>query len=107
MEAVRAADPDRTYHFARVKSNLGIRPVFHQLQRAGGTGAYIFICVAGLPSGVHAIERASAPEHGDHRSWPTIRDLLAEGPPDQVTSRAPVYERNGAPRCVIGQVAAR
>ena len=59
--------------FRYLKSTLGIRPVFHQ--RTERVDAHIFISLLAYHM-LHAIERRLQ-EHGDHRSWPTIRDLLA------------------------------
>ena len=59
--------------FRYLKSNLGIRPVFHQ--RTERADAHIFISLLAYHL-LHAIERRLQ-EHGDHRSWSTIRDLLS------------------------------
>ncbi len=59
--------------FRYLKSNLGIRPVFHQ--RTERADAHIFISLLAYHL-LHAIERRLQ-ENGDHRSWPTIRDLLS------------------------------
>ena len=59
--------------FRYLKSTLGIRPVFHQ--RTERVDAHIFISLLAYHL-LHAIERRLQ-ENGDHRSWPTIRDLLA------------------------------
>ena len=56
--------------FRYLKSNLGM---FHQ--RSERVDAHIFISLLAYHL-LHAIERRLQ-EHGDHRSWPTIRDLLA------------------------------
>ena len=58
--------------FRYLKSTLGIRPVFHQ--RSERVDGHIFISLLAYHL-VHAIERRLQ-ENGDHRSWPTIRDLL-------------------------------
>ena len=58
--------------FRYLKSSLGLRPVFHQ--RSARVDAHIFISVLAYHL-LHAIERRLQ-ENGDHRSWPTIRDLL-------------------------------
>ena len=54
-------------------SDLGLRPVFHQ--RTHRVEAHIFISLLAYHL-LHAIERRLQ-DHGDHRSWPTIRDILA------------------------------
>ena len=59
--------------FRYLKSTLGIRPVFHQ--RTERVDAHIFISLLAYHL-LHTIERRLQ-ENGDHRSWPTIRDLLA------------------------------
>ena len=59
--------------FRYLKSTLGLRPVFHQ--RSERVDAHIFISLLAYHL-LHAIERRLQ-ESGDHRSWPTIRDLLA------------------------------
>ena len=59
--------------FRYLKSNLGLRPVFHQ--RTERADAHIFISLLAYHL-LHTIERRLQ-EHGDHRSWPTIRDLLS------------------------------
>ena len=58
--------------FRYLKSTLGLRPVFHQ--RSARVDAHIFISLLAYHL-LHAIERRLQ-ESGDHRSWPTIRDLL-------------------------------
>ena len=50
-----------------------VRPVFHQ--RSERVDAHIFISLLAYHL-LHAIERRLQ-ENGDHRSWPTIRDLLS------------------------------
>ncbi len=59
--------------FRYLKSDLGLRPVFHQ--RTHRVEAHIFISLLAYHL-LHAIERRLQ-DHGDHRSWPTIRDILA------------------------------
>ena len=59
--------------FRYLKSSLGIRPVFHQ--RTERADAHIFISLLAYHL-LHAIERRLQ-DNGDHRSWPTIRDLLS------------------------------
>ena len=59
--------------FRYLKGNLGLRPVFHQ--KAHRVDAHIFISLLAYHL-LHAIERRLQ-EHGDHRSWPTIRDTLS------------------------------
>lgn len=59
--------------FRYLKSSLGLRPVFHQ--RTERADAHIFISLLAYHL-LHAIERRLQ-ENGDHRCWPTIRDLLS------------------------------
>ena len=59
--------------FRYLKSNLGLRPVFHQ--RTERSDAHIFISLLAYHL-LHSIERRLQ-ENGEHRSWPTIRDLLS------------------------------
>ena len=59
--------------FRYLKSNLGLRPVFHQ--RTERSDAHIFISLLAYHL-LHTIERRLQ-ENGEHRSWPTIRDLLS------------------------------
>lgn len=59
--------------FRYLKSTLGIRPVFHQ--KAHRVESHIFISILAYHL-LHAIER-QLQEHGDTRSWPTIRDILS------------------------------
>jgi transposase len=59
--------------FRYLKTSLGIRPIFHQLQqRADG---HIFISILAYHL-LHAIEQKLL-AHGDHRSWPTINEELS------------------------------
>jgi transposase len=59
--------------FRYMKSTLGIRPLFHQ--KAHRVESHIFISILAYHL-LHAIERQLR-EHGDTRSWPTIRDILS------------------------------
>ena len=59
--------------FRYLKSSLGLRPVYHQ--RTHRADAHLFISLLAYHL-LHAIERRLQ-EHGEHRSWPTIRDLLS------------------------------
>ncbi|MEE8453799.1 MAG: hypothetical protein V3R90_03390, partial [Limibaculum sp.] len=59
--------------FQYLKSDLGLRPVFHQLERR--VDGHIFISVLAYHL-LHAIEFRLR-EHGDHRCWRTIRDILS------------------------------
>ena len=59
--------------FRYLKSNLGIRPVFHQ--KAHRVESHIFISILAYHL-LHSIEKQLR-EHGDTRSWPTIRDILS------------------------------
>jgi hypothetical protein len=59
--------------FQYLKSDLGLRPLFHQLERR--VDGHIFISVLAYHL-LHAIEFRLR-EEGDQRCWRTIRDLLA------------------------------
>ena len=59
--------------FRYLKSDLGLRPVFHQ--KGPRVEGHIFISVLAYHL-LHAIERRLT-EHSDQRTWPTIRDLLS------------------------------
>jgi transposase len=59
--------------FRYLKSTLGIRPLFHQ--KAHRVESHIFISILAYQL-LHAIERQLR-EHGDTRSWSTIRDILS------------------------------
>ena len=59
--------------FRYLKSTLGIRPLFHQ--KAHRVESHIFISIMAYHL-LHAIE-LKLREHGDTRSWPTIRDILS------------------------------
>lgn len=58
--------------FRYLKSSLGMRPIFHHLERRGD--GHIFISVLAYHL-LHTIEQ-KLQAHGDHRSWPTINDEL-------------------------------
>lgn len=58
--------------FRCLKSSLGLRPVFHQVQQRAD--AHMFISVLAYHI-LHIIEHRLR-MHGDHRSWETIRDVL-------------------------------
>jgi len=59
--------------FRCLKSSLGLRPVFHQIERR--SDAHMFISVLGYHI-LHIIEQRLR-LHGDHRSWETIREILS------------------------------
>ncbi len=59
--------------FQYLKSDLGLRPVFHQLERR--VDGHIFISVLAYHL-LHAIEFRLR-EQRDHRCWRTIRDILS------------------------------
>lgn len=59
--------------FRYLKSTLGIRPLFHQ--KAHRVESHIFISILAYHL-LHTIERQLG-EHGDTRSWPTVRDILS------------------------------
>jgi len=59
--------------FRCLKSSLGLRPVFHQIERR--SDAHMFISVLGYHI-LHIIEQRLR-FHGDHRSWETIREILS------------------------------
>lgn len=58
--------------FRDLKSDLGLRPIYHQL--ASRTAAHLFISVLGY----HLLSQIelSLRQHGDKRRWSTIRDEL-------------------------------
>ena len=58
--------------FRYLKSNLGIRPIYHQLQHRSDGHIFISILAYHL---LHSIEQMLL-AHGDHRSWPTINEEL-------------------------------
>ena len=59
--------------FRCLKTSLGLRPVFHQIERR--SDAHLFISVLAYHL-LHVIEQKLR-LHGDHRSWGTIRDILS------------------------------
>lgn len=59
--------------FRCLKSSLGLRPVFHQIERR--TDAHMFVSVLAYHI-LHIIEQRLR-LHGDHRSWETIREILS------------------------------
>jgi len=59
--------------FRYLKSTLGIRPIFHQ--KTHRVESHIFISILAYHL-LHSIER-QLQQHGDRRSWPTIRDILS------------------------------
>ena len=58
--------------FRYLKSSLGIRPIFHHLQKR--SDGHIFISVLAYHL-LHTIEQLLL-SHGDHRSWPTVNEEL-------------------------------
>ena len=58
--------------FRYLKTSLGMRPIFHQLEKRADGHIFISILAYHL---LHAIEQSML-AHGDHRSWPTIRKEL-------------------------------
>lgn len=58
--------------FRYLKSELGMRPIFHQLEKR--SDGHIFLSVLAYHL-LHAIEQRLL-SHGDHRSWPAIKDEL-------------------------------
>ncbi|MCX5810625.1 MAG: IS1634 family transposase [Proteobacteria bacterium] len=59
--------------FRCLKSSLGLRPVFHQIEYR--SDAHMFISVLAYHI-LHVIEQKLR-SHGDNRSWDTIRDILS------------------------------
>ncbi len=59
--------------FRNFKTNLGVRPIFHQKQNRGD--AHIFISILAYHL-LHAIETTLRTEK-DSRSWPTLRACLS------------------------------
>ena len=59
--------------FRCLKSSLGLRPVFHQIEWR--SDAHLFISVLAYHI-LHVIEQKLR-SHGYHRSWDTIRDILS------------------------------
>ena len=58
--------------FRYLKSNLGIRPIYHQLQHRSDGHIFISILAYHL---LHSIEQMLL-AHGDHRTWATINEEL-------------------------------
>ena len=58
--------------FRYLKSSLGIRPIFHHLEKR--SDGHIFISVLAYHL-LHTIEQLLLAQE-DHRSWPTINDEL-------------------------------
>jgi len=59
--------------FRCLKADLGLRPVFHQLEPR--TDSHMFISVLAYHI-LHVIE-SRLRAHGDHRAWGTIREILS------------------------------
>jgi transposase len=59
--------------FRCLKSSLGLRPVYHQIERR--TDAHMFVSVLSYHI-LHIIEQRLR-LHGDRRSWETIREVLS------------------------------
>ena len=58
--------------FRYLKTSLGIRPTFHQIERR--TDGHIFISILAYHL-LHTVEQLCR-THGDHRSWPTLNEEL-------------------------------
>lgn len=76
--------------FRYLKSSLGMRPIFHHLERRGD--GHIFISVLAYHL-LHTIEQKLLAQ-ADHRSWPTINDELQTHRVLTITLPTP----NGRPR---------
>ncbi len=59
--------------FRCLKTSLGFRPVFHQLELRSDTHLFISVLAYHI---LHTIE-SRLRMHGDHRSWDTIREILS------------------------------
>jgi transposase len=59
--------------FRSMKGTLGMRPVYHQ--KAERTEAHLFITV--LAYHLLAVIENTLSQHGDHRTWETLRDLMS------------------------------
>jgi len=59
--------------FRCLKTSLGFRPVFHQLESRSGTHLFISVLAYHI---LHTIE-SRLRMRGDHRSWDTIRKILS------------------------------
>jgi transposase len=59
--------------FKSMKSSLGLRPNFHQKEYRADTHMFISVLAYHI---LHTIEYKLR-QHGDHRSWETIRDILS------------------------------
>lgn len=59
--------------FRCLKTSLGFRPVFHQLEFRSDSHLFISVLAYHI---LHTIE-SRLRGHGDHRSWITIRDILS------------------------------
>lgn len=79
--------------FRSMKSSLGLRPNFHQIERRADTHLFISVLAYHI---LHVIEYRLA-QAGDHRSWTTIRDLLSTH--QRLTIEYNVKEQNQVKRC--------
>ena len=59
--------------FRCLKTSLGFRPVFHQLEMRSDSHLFISVLAYHI---LHTIE-SRLRSHGDHRSWKTIRTILS------------------------------
>ena len=59
--------------FKAMKSELGIRPIYHQ--NAGRTSAHLFITV--LAYHILSLTERRLAKHGDTRQWKTLRNILS------------------------------
>jgi len=59
--------------FRCMKTSLGLRPVFHQLEFRSDSHLFVSVIAYHI---LHIIE-TSLRMHGDHRSWKTIRNILS------------------------------
>lgn len=79
--------------FRSLKSSLGLRPNFHQLERRAD--AHLFISVLAYHI-LHIIEHRLR-QHGDHRCWQTICQVLSTH--QRVTLEYDVKEQRDVRRC--------
>jgi transposase len=79
--------------FRSLKSSLGLRPNFHQIERRAD--AHLFISVLAYHI-LHIIEHRLR-QHGDHRCWQTICQLLSTH--QRVTIEYDVKEQQEVRRC--------
>ena len=79
--------------FRSLKSSLGLRPNFHQIERRAD--AHLFISVLAYHI-LHIIEHRLR-QHGDHRCWQTICQVLSTH--QRVTLEYDVKEQQEVRRC--------